>query len=391
MLITLQYAHHRNKEWIKVLCDNDNTVNKCLVSIKSVWSKSLHCWLLPCHPASVQNLKKALPKICKLDVSKLKASLQQRKALQIAATAKAVIAANLHKKNNDVPIISTHISIENNLAYVEMRKMLILKGYSANTIKTYCTEWKYLLTLLGHKHNAADLTKNQLQSYLLYLIVKKGYSEHHIHTAVNTIKFYFEHVLNKDRMLFDLPRPKRPLQLPKVHDSSNIEKIIKFTENKKHQAMLMLAYSTGIRLNEIINVKLTDIDSKRMVINIIKGKGKKDRQVLLSPKLLEHLRKYFLLYKPKVWLFEGADGGQYGYTSVQQVFKQAKERAGIKMHGGIHTLRHSFATHLLENGTDITIIKKLLGHNDLKTTLRYTHVSNVQIQKVVSPLDKLDL
>jgi len=199
--------------------------------------------------------------------------------------------------------------------------------------------------LLGEKYHAKDLTKNELQSLLLYLIVKKGYSEHHIHTAVNTIKFYYEHVLNKDRMLFDLPRPKRPLQLPKVHHSSGIEKIIKFTENKKHQAMLMLAYSTGMRLNEIIYVKLTDIDSARMVIIIRKGKGKKDRQVLLSPKLLEHLRKYFLLYKPKSWLFEGKDGGQYGYRSVQEVFMQAKQRAGIKMHGGIHTLRHSFATH----------------------------------------------
>ena len=154
---------------------------------------------------------------------------------------------------------------------------------------------------------------------------------------------------------------------------------------------MMLAYASGLRLQEIINLKITDINSARMVIEVRRGKGKKDRQVVLSEKLLEQLRKYFRMYKPKNWLFEGRPGEQYGYRTLQEVFGNAKEKAGIKMAGGIHTMRHSFATHLLENGTDLRLIQELLGHNSIKTTIRYTHVSRAQIGKIKSPLDELDL
>lgn len=162
-------------------------------------------------------------------------------------------------------------------------------------------------------------------------------------------------------------------------------------DNLKHQAMLMLAYAAGLRVSEIVALKLTDIDSDRMCINIRRAKGKKDRVVALSPVLLDHLRDYFRAYRPKEWLFEGQGGGQYSVRSVQQVFKDAKALAGVKTPGGIHTMRHSFATHLLESGTDIRFIKDLLGHNSLGTTLRYTHVSLKQITLIKSPLDDLNL
>jgi site-specific recombinase XerD len=153
----------------------------------------------------------------------------------------------------------------------------------------------------------------------------------------------------------------------------------------------MLAYSAGLRLNEIISLQIQDVDSTRMVIIIKRGKGKKDRQALLSVKMLEQLRTYYRMYKPLKYLFEGVSGGQYGYRSLQEVFKQAKQRAGITTKGGIHTLRHSFATHLHENGTDIRVIQELLVHSRIETTIQYTHVSRVQLQKITSPLDHLDL
>ena len=153
--------------------------------------------------------------------------------------------------------------------------------------------------------------------------------------------------------------------------------------------MLCLAYAGGLRVSEVINLKLKDIDSKRMVITLRAAKGKKDRQVMLSEKLLELLREYFKEYKPKVWLFEGQYGGQYSARSVQEVIKQTKQKAGIKKKGSIHALRHSFATHLMEGGTDIISIKELLGHNSLQTTSIYTHVSKKTIGKIQSPLDKI--
>ena len=247
-----------------------------------------------------------------------------------------------------------------------------------------------LLRLLSSKA-ISELNTEHLQSYVLWLVTNKSYSEARVHTTINAIKFYFEKVKNRPHITFDLPRPKKPEQLPKVHDSSCIVKMIKCTENIKHRTMLMMAYSSGLRLNEIICLRISDIDSARMVISVRRGKGKKDRQALLSVKMLEQLRAYYRIYKPTEYLFEGVTGGQYGYRSLQEVFKQAKERAGINFKGGIHTLRHSFATHLHENGTDIRLIQELLGHSNIETTMRYTHVSRRQLQNIISPLDNLDL
>ena len=269
-------------------------------------------------------------------------------------------------------------------------KTLQLKAYSHNTIKTYRTEFGVLLKLLRN-HSVNDLREGHIKSYILFLLQKKKYSESQAHTAINAIKFYFEKVLNRPQIVVHIPRPKKPWQLPKVHAPEQVKKIIGATNNEKHKTMMMLAYASGLRLQEIINLKITDINSARMVIEVRRGKGKKDRQVVLSEKLLEQLRKYFRMYKPKNWLFEGRPGEQYGYRTLQEVFGNAKEKAGIKMAGGIHTMRHSFATHLLENGTDLRLIQELLGHNSIKTTIRYTHVSRAQIGKIKSPLDELDL
>lgn len=278
----------------------------------------------------------------------------------------------------------------NLLALDKYMKTLAMKAYSASTMHHYRQEFQKLLMLLGEM-DVSGLTTEQVKSYLLWLITKKGYGESHANTAVNAIKFYFEKVLMMPRVVYDLPRPKKPLVLPKVMGKEAITRIIRLEDNLKHQAMLMLAYAAGLRVSEIVALKLADIDSDRMCINVRRAKGKKDRVVALSPVLLEHLRDYYRSYRPKEWLFEGQGGGQYSARSVQQVFKDAKARAGVKTPGGIHTMRHSYATHLLESGTDIRFIKDLLGHNSLGTTLRYTHVSLRHITQIKSPLDDLDL
>ena len=185
------------------------------------------------------------------------------------------------------------------------------------------------------------------------------------------------------------PRPKKPSILPKVIGTKDIKKLFDVTQNLKHNLMLKLCYGMGLRVSEIINLKISDIDSGNMQVLIEQSKGKKNRYVNLPESILLQLREYCREYKPKKYLFEGQYGGEYSIRSAQQVFKTAMTKAKINKQIGIHGLRHSFATHLLENGTDIKFIQELLGHNDIKTTLRYTHVSKQTIKNIKSPLDTI--
>lgn len=177
--------------------------------------------------------------------------------------------------------------------------------------------------------------------------------------------------------------------LPTVFDESEILAIIKATDNLKHKTILCLAYAGGLRISEIVNLKINDVDSKRMVITLKQAKGKKDRQVMLSERLLVMMRAYYKVYQPKIWMFEGHAGEQYSPRSISKVMQQCKAKAHVNKKGSIHAMRHSFATHLLEGGTDIISIKELLGHNSLRTTMQYTHVSKKHLSKIQSPLDKL--
>jgi len=235
-----------------------------------------------------------------------------------------------------------------------------------------------------------SLTKAHIHAYLLWLLQKRGYSEVHVHTAVNALKFYFEQVEGRAKELYDLPRPKKPQKLPSILPEEEVLALIQKTENLKYRALLMTSYSAGLRVSELVGLKIRDIDSKRMMLHIREGKGKKDRMVPLSEKLLETLREYFRRYKPKQYLFEGDGNQPYSSRSAQLILQQAKAKAGIHKQGSIHLLRHSYATHLLEAGTDIRYIQAFGGHNSLQTTMRYTHVSRLKIESIQSPLDRLN-
>jgi site-specific recombinase XerD len=208
---------------------------------------------------------------------------------------------------------------------------------------------------------------------------------------MNAIKFYYEQVLHQDHLFFDIPRMKKPQLLPNVLAVSQIESLFRQLKNLKHRTMLFLAYSAGLRVSEVVGLRVKDIHSERMVINIKGAKGKKDRTVVLSNAILNLLREYYRLYHPKDWLFEGQYGESYSARSLQQIFHRAKNQANITQDVTFHSLRHSYATHLHERGTDIKLIQELLGHNDIKTTLRYTHVSKATIEHISSPFDDLNL
>ncbi|OGS71493.1 MAG: integrase, partial [Flavobacteria bacterium RIFCSPLOWO2_12_FULL_31_7] len=232
-------------------------------------------------------------------------------------------------------------------------------------------------------------TLTEVQNYLLYCINTLKYAENTLHSRINGIKFYYEKVLHQPQLLLDLPRPKKQLILPKALHLSEVKSILAQTENLKHNTILKLIYGMGLRVSEIINLKIEHIDSKYMRVYIARAKGKKDRYANLPESILPQLREYYLTYKPKEYLFEGQYGGQYSIRTIQQIFKEATKKANITKKVGVHSLRHSFATHLLENGTDVRFIQDLLGHSNIKTTLVYTQVTDNSLRKIVSPLDFL--
>lgn len=282
----------------------------------------------------------------------------------------------------------SQIQDNNKLVLKRFIEEIQLKGYSDSTLKTYRNEFGIYLNFLK-EFPAQSATVEDIRDYILYCINELKLTEATIHSRINAVKFYYEQVLKRDRFLLEIPRPKKPLKLPKVIAPTDIKKLFEAAPNIKHNTMLKLCYGLGLRVSEIVNLKITDIDSKSMQVFIERAKGKKDRYVNLPESILPQLRTYFFKYKPKIYLFEGQYGGQYSSRSAQQVFRNALLKAKINKTASIHCLRHSFATHLLEQGTDIRFIQELLGHNDIKTTLLYTEVSDKSIRKIISPLDNL--
>lgn len=280
------------------------------------------------------------------------------------------------------------IHLVNIPALKRFQEHIKLKGYSENTLRTYSLEFAQLLYAIK-SYPVDELTAERLRSYFLYCVSELKTSESEIHSRINAVKFYFEQVLHRPKMFIDIPRPKKSVVLPKMLSKRDINRIIHVTVNPKHKIMLQICYGMGLRVSEVVNLKLSDIDSSNMLVRIEQGKGKKDRMAVLPDSILDSLRRYYMVYHPKVYLFEGQYGGQYAIRSAQAVFKTALKKAGIKKQIGIHGLRHSYATHLLESGTDIRFIQELLGHNSIKTTQIYTHITDVSKAKIKSPLDAL--
>ncbi len=271
----------------------------------------------------------------------------------------------------------------------EMVQMLRLKGYSNHTIKTYSSLFSRFLSYMSfvppHKLSSADV-----RAYLEFLLATTTLSETYINQVISSLKFYFRYVCPRSDIDFrSIPRPKRHKRLPIVLSEREVADLLNSLTNLKHRAVLSLIYGSGLRVSEASKLTPTDIDSKRMLVIVRDGKGRKDRVTVLSQRVLEILRDYYRAYRPRKWLFEGEGGRRYHERSIQNVFQHAREKAGIKKGVTVHSLRHSFATHLLENGTDLRYIQELLGHKSSKTTEIYTHVSKTALSRIKSPLDRL--
>jgi len=257
---------------------------------------------------------------------------------------------------------------------------LEIKRYSENTVKTYVHQFE---RFINHYHHieTEDITENEVRQYLQKLI-REGRSHSYVNQAVNSIKFYFEAVMGMPNRFYAIERPRKQIRLPKVLSKQEVLALIEHTNNIKHRCIVSVLYSAGLRRSELLNLKIDDIDSKRMLIIVKSAKGNKDRMTVLSPILLQDLRLYYKEYRPKKYLFEGPRNRPYTASSVVKIISGAARRASIYKKVSPHMLRHSFATHLLEDGTDIRHIQLLLGHNSTKTTEIYTHVAETSFNGI---------
>jgi site-specific recombinase XerD len=274
-------------------------------------------------------------------------------------------------------------------ALADLEQKLILKAYSPSTVKNYASSLTQFLAFFESR-DVKDLNKEEIEAFVYHQITKYKISESAQNTLINAIKAYYEHVLGRERTVYEIQRPKKSMTLPNILSQEEIKGILGSVENLKHRTVLMLIYSAGLRISEAINLRSRDIHSDEGYIFIKGAKGKKDRKSVLSPVLLVLLRQYYKAYKPSYWLFEGQDGGQYSATSIQAVFRRAVEKSNSNPWATVHTLRHSFATHLLQKGTNLRYVQALLGHESSKTTEIYTHVLSISNKNIQSPLDGID-
>lgn len=278
---------------------------------------------------------------------------------------------------------------------VEYIHKLEERRYSQSTIRAYVPLFEEFINHFSDIQ-LDDLGEKEVMEFSRYLVTDRKVSTSHQNQAINAIKFYFEKVKGGEKKYYHVDRPIREKALPEVLSEEEVSAILKVTTNLKHRAILMTIYSAGLRVSELINLKIKDIDSNRMQIRIEQSKGKKDRYTVLSKKTLEILRAYVKREKPFLYLFEGFGSTEskplkYSSRSIQAILKKSLELAGVKKKATVHTLRHSFATHLLEHGTDLRYIQSLLGHESPKTTQVYTHITTKGFDQIVSPMDKLEI
>lgn len=268
----------------------------------------------------------------------------------------------------------------------KMKDQLIRRGYSSKTIRVYCSHVERFSAYVTEKNGRFN--SSTLQAYTLDLL-NRSCSHVYVNQAISALKFYGRYVLQLDEVI-SYVRPKKEKKLPNVLSAREVLMILQAVRNLKHKAILYLTYSSGLRVGEVVRLRVHDIDQERQMIRIRQGKGRKDRMTLLSEQALEIVKRYYHQERPENWLFPGQTAESHlTERTVQKVFEQALIASGIKKQVTVHTLRHSFATHLLESGIDIRYIQELLGHQSTRTTEIYTHVSAKDIRRIKSPLDQL--
>ena len=263
-----------------------------------------------------------------------------------------------------------------------------LRNFSPRTQKTYLKSVESLA--LFYNQSPAKLSSEQVQKFILHLINEKNLAWNSCNVCFSAFKFFYLKILKSDEIDLSLPKRKKETRLPQIYSKEEIEVIFNSVIILRNKILLQTAYSAGLRVGELVSLKLSDIDSSRMMIRVVQGKGRKDRYTILSEKLLNDLRFYWKVYRPAFWLFPNNKEDDHVTTNTaQKAYYEAVKSSGIKRKGGIHSLRHSFATHLLESGTNLKLIQMLLGHSSIKTSMKYLHLSRKSLNSVQSPFDSM--
>jgi len=271
----------------------------------------------------------------------------------------------------------------------QMEADMVLRGLAFRTRKSYLESVANFAKFYGR--SPARITEPECESYLLHLLQERKLAHSSCNVVASALQFLYRVTLKHPQAQFKLPRPRVPQRLPQILSREEVAAIFANAANLKHRAFLMTTYGAGLRLSEACHLQIGDIDSDRMTLRVEQGKGAKDRYTLLSPGLLKELRRYWIVHRPTLWLFARPRNAQMPMLpkSADRIYHAAKDRAGITKAGGIHALRHAFATHLLEAGTDVHTIQRLLGHGSLSTTARYFHLAQKHLSGAASPLDLL--
>lgn len=286
------------------------------------------------------------------------------------------------------PIPSVKLTQNGIESLFALEKALVLKQYSASSIKVYKKMFSVFLGKFMHR-NLKEVTKEEIEGFVYELIKKSKISESYQNQLINAIKAYYEHALKLPREYYDIQRPKKARNIPNVLSKLEVLNIVQAPQNIKHKAILCTIYSSGLRISELINLRIADVNSKDGYLFIKDSKGKKDRKTILSQQLVILLRTYYKEHKPSYWLFEGQTGSKYSVSSVRSIFRKAVKETNSNPWATVHTLRHSFATHCIENNVNMRHLQNMLGHNSPKTTEIYTKTIEINNKTITSPLDSL--
>ena len=356
---------HRGERRLKVIFGyNKDLIQRLKEMDDARWSQTMKCWHIPYNQDCMEDLTRKFKHL---------ANIAEKRRFQ-------------KNHRQDPPPIPQHVKDALNNFYVYLKSL----RYTENTIKSYTHHIERFLMFFADKP-ISSIDNDDIQNYNYEIMVLQNKSFNAQNQFLSALKLFLRTVAHTVIDFDEIERAKKSRKLPEVFSKKEVEKIIRSLTNQKHRTLLLLTYGCGLRRDEVCHLKIHDVDSERNVLHIRKGKGAKHRIVPLSDKLIETLRAYFKAYRPKKYLFETLPGKAYPGDTAYKVFKRALEKSGIHKKVGIHALRHSYATHLLENGTDLRYIQELLGHKSSKTTEIYTHVSTQDLSNIGSPSDDLDI
>ncbi len=380
--IELRYLMNGPEPIVQLIFEYDSRLIRLLKAYtRARWSSTLQCWYIPCNEFHPEKFKRDFGRDYYLHASSTQAAA-------ILSSVKNRLTANGNVRPTG---LFTRPDPEKEDKMQLFRAWMVSKRYSERTVKVYCDCLTLFFRFFKEK-KIEEIGNSDLVDFNNRYILANGYSATLQNQVVNALKLFYSRLEGVKLEVEQLERPRHTHTLPNVLSKEEVLRILRACINNKHRTMLCLIYACGLRRGELLHLKPLDIASSRGLLIIRKGKGNKDRIVPISEKTIEMLRVYYRMYKPKVWLFEGQVPGQpYGERSLQMVLKHSLELAKIKKPATLHWLRHSYATHLLENGTDLRYIQELLGHKSSKTTEIYTHVSSRSLQRIKSPFDDFDI